>query len=75
MGDRTTSGAEGDADGVGELLDAGLQGGARGLVEGDVLGGGPHRRERAAPAEQQPRGRWPGPGGPLTARKKKSALR
>jgi hypothetical protein len=41
-------------DGVGKLLDAGLDGGPRRLVEGGVLGRGPHRRGRAAPAGLQP---------------------
>lgn len=37
-----TSGAESEADGVGELIDAGLHSRPRFLVEGNILGISPH---------------------------------
>ena len=61
-----TSGAEGDADCGGELLDAGLEGGSGALVEGNLLGGRAHQGPGAtAVGSGQPGRRGPpGPGGP-----------
>jgi hypothetical protein len=54
--DGATSGAEGDSDGGGELLDAGLEGGSGALVEGDILGRGAHHSPWAtAPGSGKPR--------------------
>lgn len=46
-----TSGAEGDPDGIGELLDAGLERGPGALVEGDILR---RRAHRHAPVATRP---------------------
>jgi hypothetical protein len=64
-----TSGAEGDSDGGGKLLDAGLEGGSGDLVEGDILGRCAHHSPRAtAPGFEKPR---PAAGlaGPLKTKK------
>ena len=59
-----TSGAEGDADCGGELLDAGLEGGSGALVEGNLLGGRAHQGLGATAVGSGQPGRR-GPPGPV----------
>lgn len=53
-GQINTSRAEGDTDGIGELVDAGLEIGPGALIEGDLLGPRPHHQVTVFSAADRP---------------------